>query len=109
MSEKEDSQKKELGALLNHQDGPYGASPNLKILFDAIGNPIKTEFIKKCIAGFGESYNSTVQTVIPNSGNGIDEQVFHENVARLMPNFKMTRQGPFKGAITRNRGSGLES
>lgn len=74
----------------------------MKILFDENGSPLKPHFIRKSIADFGERYNSTVQRVIRNSLNGIKKQVFRENVARLMPNFKMTRSGPFKGVIFSN-------
>ena len=32
-----------------------------------------------------------------NSRNGVDRKIFFQNVGKLLPNFKMTRQGPFKG------------
>ena len=69
----------------------------MNILFDNQSNPLKANYIKKCIAGFGESYNATVCEIINNSHKGINEEIFFKNVATLMPNFKMTRVGPFKG------------
>jgi len=69
----------------------------MNILFDNRSNPLKADYIKKCIEGFGESYNATVCEIINNSRKGIDEEIFFKNVATLMPNFKMTRAGPFKG------------
>ena len=69
----------------------------MKILFNQKGNFIKPETIKSSIINFGNSYNETVQEVINNSRNSVNQKIFFENVAKLMPNFKMTRQGPFKG------------
>jgi hypothetical protein len=69
----------------------------MRILFNKIGNPIKSGLITSAIRNFGNSYNETVRGIIINSRNGIDREIFFQNVARLMPNFKMTRQGPFKG------------
>jgi len=69
----------------------------MNILFDNRSNPLKADYIKKCIAGFGESYNATVWEIINNSRKGINKEIFFKNVATLMPNFKMTRAGPFKG------------
>jgi len=69
----------------------------MNILFDNRSNSLKADYIKKCIAGFGESYNATVCEIINNSRKGINEEIFFKNVATLMPNFKMTRAGPFKG------------
>jgi hypothetical protein len=70
---------------------------SLKILFKENGKPIESRVITKCIGDFGNSYNETVREIIVKSGKGVDREIFHQNVARLMPNFKMTRQGPFKG------------
>jgi len=42
-------------------------------------------------------YSETIREIIVNSHNGVDREIFFQNVANLMPNFKMTRQGPFKG------------
>ncbi len=69
----------------------------MKILFNRKGNFIKPETIKSSIGNFGNSYNETVQEVINNSRSTINQKIFFENVAKLMPNFRMTRQGPFKG------------
>ncbi|MCK4816337.1 hypothetical protein KA005_11265 [bacterium] len=69
----------------------------MKILFNRKGNPIKPGVIRSSISNFGNSYNETVREVIVNSRNGVDRKIFFQNVAKLMPNFKMTRQGPFKG------------
>jgi hypothetical protein len=69
----------------------------LKILFNRQGIPIKANLIKEDVATFGKSYNATVLGIIKNSEDGISPKVFYENVAILMPNFKMTRAGPFKG------------
>lgn len=69
----------------------------MKILFDKLGSPIKASLIKENVAAFGQSYNATVLGIIKKSEDGISQKVFYENVATLMPNFKMTRAGPFKG------------
>lgn len=69
----------------------------MKILFNKSGNPIKPGVIGNAISNFGNSYNKTVREIIVNSRNGVDRNIFFQNVAKLMSNFKMTRQGPFKG------------
>ncbi|MBW2035337.1 MAG: hypothetical protein JRI94_17470 [Deltaproteobacteria bacterium] len=69
----------------------------MKILFNKKGNPIKPGLISNAISNFGNSYNETVREVINNSRPCMNRKIFFENVAKLMPNFKMTRQGPFKG------------
>ena len=69
----------------------------MKILFKENGKPIDSRVITTCISHFGNSYNETVREIIVNSHKGVDREIFRQNVARLMPNFKMTRQGPFKG------------
>ena len=69
----------------------------VKILFDRNGNPMSPESIRRSIINFGHSYNETVRGVINNSRTSVNREIFFENVAKLMPNFKMTRQGPFKG------------
>jgi len=38
-----------------------------------------------------------VRYVIENSKKGLSRKIFFQNVARLMPNFQMTRKGPFEG------------
>ena len=73
------------------------AQVKFKILFDDDGKPYDSLLIKRCIFDFGKSYNATVRYVIENSEKGLSKPIFLQNVARLMPNFQMTRQGPFKG------------
>jgi hypothetical protein len=55
------------------------------------------ESIRHSIIDFGHSYNETVWEIIKKSHIKINRKIFFENVATLMPNFKMTRAGPFKG------------
>ena len=69
----------------------------MQILFTIRGKPIKAEHVQNSIIDFGNSYNETVQSVTDNSEAGLDKRIFFENVAILMPNFKMTRAGPFQG------------
>lgn len=69
----------------------------MQILFNKKGNPIRPDTIRIAISNFGNSYNETVREIIVNTQNGVDRNIFFQNVAKLMPNFKMTRQGPFKG------------
>ena len=69
----------------------------MKILFEENGKPIESRVITTCISHFGNSYNETVREIIAKSDKGVDRDIFRQNVARLMPNLKMTRQGPFKG------------
>ena len=69
----------------------------MHILFNKKGYPIKPDLIRKAIREFGFGYNETVRKVIVKSDNGVNHQIFCRNVAILMPNFKMTRSGPFKG------------
>ena len=69
----------------------------MKVLHNIHGTPHGIQHIKQCVAKFGESYKNTVQKVIQNSADGVNERVFFENISKLMANFKMTRSGPFKG------------
>ena len=69
----------------------------MQILFNKKGNPLKPKLIGSAIENFGNSYNETVHEIIVNSRDCVDRKMFFQNVAKLMPNFKMTRQGPFKG------------
>jgi len=69
----------------------------MKILFDSKNKPFGPRVIRKSIEDFGNGYNRVVQQVVENSDRRLDKRVFCENVAALMPNFKMTRNGPFKG------------
>ena len=43
----------------------------MKILLDKRCNPLKADYIKKCIAGFVESYNATVWEMTRTEGLGI--------------------------------------
>ncbi len=69
----------------------------MKILFRKTGKPYTYNHIKRCVANFGSGYNKTVLRVTETSENGMDKGVFFTSVAILMPNFLMTRAGPFKG------------
>ena len=69
----------------------------MNILFNNDGRPYKKSYITRCILNFGSSYNETVYFIIRNTAQGITEDIFKVNCARLLSNFKMTRQGPFKG------------
>ena len=69
----------------------------MHILIDKRGYPIKPDIIRKAVREFGFGYNETVRRIIVKTNNGVNPQVFCQNVAILMPNFKMTRSGPFKG------------
>jgi hypothetical protein len=81
---------------------------DLKILFKRKGNLIKPGLIRSSVINFGNSYNKTVRMVINNSRTGLNRKIFFENVAILMPNFKMIRQGPFIQAdVGINRRNGV--
>ena len=69
----------------------------MDILFKTNGNSYRPRFVEKCVRNFGKSYNETVCTVISNSSDGLNKEIFSKNVAMLMPNFMMGRAGPFKG------------
>ncbi len=69
----------------------------MKILFDQSGKPISQGRITESLNNFPTSYAKTVQDIINRSQNGITRNIFFENVAQLMPNFLMTRKGPFHG------------
>jgi hypothetical protein len=75
----------------------HDAEARFKILFNDGGKAYDGLLIRGCILNFGTSYNATVRYVIENSEKGLSKQIFFQNVARLMPNFLMTRKGPFKG------------
>lgn len=68
-----------------------------RILFRKSGNPYSPRFIERCVSQFGASYNSIVLEIINRSRANLTREVFLTNVALLMPNFLMTRQGPFHG------------
>jgi hypothetical protein len=69
----------------------------MKILFSKRGHPRTAKEIKTCVESFGGGYNRIVCRVIESSEDGLNKHVFRHNVAILMPNFLMTRAGPFKG------------
>ncbi len=69
----------------------------MNILFKKNGRPYKKSYITRCILNFGSSYNETVYFIIRNTAQAITKDIFKVNCARLLSNFKMTRQGPFKG------------
>lgn len=67
----------------------------MKILFDQSGNPISYGEIRNTISDFGTSYSATICNIIGRSQHGLTQNIFSENVAQLMANFKMTRKGLF--------------
>jgi hypothetical protein len=73
----------------------------MNILFKANGISYRPRFVEKCVRNFGKSYNETVCTVINNSSDGLNKEIFRRNVAMLMPNFLMGRgQGLSKASDT---------
>lgn len=76
----------------------------MKILFDANNQPLSVNHIRKEIRDFPISYRKTVKKILDNSQNAINQRVFHENIARLLPNFGMTRKGVFYGISIDNNG-----
>ncbi len=80
----------------------YMKSETMNILFDKAGSPFTVQDISDSVNKFGRSYNFTVYSVIKRSQCGGSQDVFFKNVAQLMPNFKMTRVGPFKGVKYQN-------
>ena len=69
----------------------------MNVLFDRNDKPFAPKDIRKSIEDFGHGYNQVIQRLIENSDRRLDERVFCDNIATLMPNFKMTRNGPFRG------------
>jgi len=69
----------------------------LNIFFNKKSRPLKPDSIRKSIATFPDNYSKTIRKTIQNSQSGLSKRVFFENIAMLMPNFKMTRSGSFKG------------
>ena len=69
----------------------------MQILFDQYGNPLPPAAIKKAVNCFGASYTATIHDIIRRSAGGITKDIFYKSVAQLMANFKMTRNGLFKG------------
>jgi len=69
----------------------------MKILFTKRGHPRAAKEIKTCVESFGGGYNRIVCKIIESSKDALNKDIFGQNVAILMPNFMMTRAGPFKG------------
>lgn len=69
----------------------------MKVLFDSSDNPFAPSDIRQNVDNFGYRYNQVVNQVIENSYRLLDKGVFYQNIATLIPNFKMTRKGPFEG------------
>ena len=70
---------------------------NMKVLFDNPDKPYPKVYVEKCVEKFGQSYSRTVQEIIRDSRVEITEEIFLKNTAKLMSNFKMTREGLLKG------------
>ncbi|MBE0512691.1 hypothetical protein IBX38_06550 [Candidatus Bathyarchaeota archaeon] len=69
-----------------------------KILFYENGDPIAPRCIERFIGAFSKSYSEVVGTIIEKSETPrLDFKVFEYNIAKLMPSFKMTRAGAFRG------------
>ena len=69
-----------------------------KILFYESGDPIAPRCIERFVCAFSKSYSKVVATIIEKSETPrLDFQVFEYNIAKLMPSFKMTRAGAFRG------------
>lgn len=75
----------------------------MKVLFDNSGNPHHKAYLEECVKNFGRSYSKTVQEIISDTQDRVDEVIFVNNAAKLMSNFKMTRSGPFKGVKVSDR------
>ena len=68
------------------------------ILFDAKGHAITSDDISERINKFEDSYKDAARYIIQNSKE-LDKngEVFTKCAARILSNFGMTRNGPFKG------------
>ena len=70
----------------------------IHILFNNKKEPYSPLYIKKKIEGFGFGYNKAVVDIIEWSAVLDNEgEVFLRCATRILTNFKMTRNGPFKG------------
>lgn len=74
----------------------------MNILFDNIGSTVTQQNITDTINDFGYSYSATVHAIINRYQPGLTHDIFFKNVAQLMPNFKMTRKGVFRGVKYEN-------
>lgn len=70
----------------------------IQILFNSKKEPYSPLYIKDQIEGFGFGYNKAVVDILEWS-NILDNEgeVFLRCATRILTNFKMTRNGPFKG------------
>ena len=70
----------------------------IQILFNEKKEPYSSKYIKEKIEDFGFGYNNAVADIIKWS-EVLDKEgeVFFKCAARILTNFKMTRNGPFKG------------
>ena len=69
----------------------------MKILFDAYSKPFRDSEITQKVSKFKPAYKMATDYVIKKSQSGLNGTIFRKNVAYLMPRFKMTREGVFKG------------
>ena len=77
---------------------------SFKILFYENGDPIEHRCIRRFINAFPRHYHEVVRAIVKNSDR-IDEGVFRFNVATLLPSFKMTRRGAFRGVEIDKKGN----
>lgn len=66
-----------------------------KVLFEN-GHPLGYWCIRRFITAFPIGYQIVVDEIITKSER-LDKKIFGDNVAKLMPSFKMTRRGVFHG------------
>lgn len=74
-----------------------------KVLFHDDGSPMDYWCVQRFISAFPKSYRDVVERIIRNSER-LDESTFANNIAELMPSFKMTRKGAFHGLKITKRG-----
>jgi len=67
-----------------------------KVLFYNDGSPMDHRCVQRFISAFPKSYRNVVERIIRNSER-LDKITFANNIAKLMPSFKMTRKGAFHG------------
>jgi hypothetical protein len=67
-----------------------------KVLFHDDGSPMDYRCVQRFISAFPKSYRNVVERIIRNSER-LDKITFGNNIAELMPSFKMTRAGAFHG------------
>ena len=74
---------------------------SFRILFYENGDPVSPRCIERILWTFPKSYREVVEPIIEES-ESLNKEVFRRNVARLMPSFKMTRAGAFRGVRYEN-------